>query len=477
MTEVKYYTGKSLPLEMHKICVVQKADLLPVENRVKAIREAGFNSYRLTTDDLYLDMLTDSGVNAMSNEQLGAMMRADECYAGSKTYKRLCTKIKEIFNKDFFLPVHQGRACEHMLAMGFVKPGSLVPMNFYFGTALNQIKQQGGSAVVLISEEGLKRQSEFQFKGNFDLEKLRDILDNERERIAFVRIEAGTNLIGGQPVALQNMLDVTNICREYGVLSILDASLLQDNLHFIKVRERPDMSIREITRTISDATDIIYFSARKLGFGRGGAICLNDTDLFRRLEALVSKYEGFPTYGGMSVREMEAITVGLDETMDEDVISQGPNMIEYLCTKLQENGIPVVTPPGGLGCHIDAELFVPHIPLSEYPAGSLASAIYIASGARGMERGGIDEPWEDPNVRPYGFMELVRLAVPRRVYTVSQMNYLADRITWLKDNRAIIGGLRFAGIPPHNFYDKLESVSDWPERLAAQFRRDFGESL
>ena len=179
----------------------------------------------------------------------------------------------------------------------------------------------------------------------------------------------------------------------------------------------------------------------------------------------------------MSVREMEAITVGLDETMDEDVISQGPNMIEYLCTKLQENGIPVVTPPGGLGCHIDAELFVPHIPLSEYPAGSLASAIYIASGARGMERGGIDEPWEDPNVRPYGFMELVRLAVPRRVYTVSQMNYLADRITWLKDNRDIIGGLRFAGNPPHNFYDKLEPVSDWPERLAAQFRRDFGESL
>ena len=330
---------------------------------------------------------------------------------------------------------------------------------------------------MLISEEGLKRQSEFQFKGNFDLEKLRDILDNERERIAFVRIEAGTNLIGGQPVALQNMLDVTSICREYGVLSILDASLLQDNLHFIKVRERPDMSIREITRTISDATDIIYFSARKLGFGRGGAICLNDPDLFRRLEALVSKYEGFPTYGGMSVREMEAITVGLDETMDEDVISQGPNMIEYLCTKLQENGIPVVTPPGGLGCHIDAELFVPHIPLSEYPAGSLASAIYIASGARGMERGGIDEPWEDPNVRPYGFMELVRLAVPRRVYTVSQMNYLADRITWLKDNRDIIGGLRFAGNPPHNFYDKLEPVSDWPERLAAQFRRDFGESL
>lgn len=481
MEKVKYYNRKSLPLEMHKVCIVQKTAILPVEDRVRAIRRSGFNSYRLDSEDCYLDMLTDSGVNAMTNEQLGAMMVGDDAYAGSATYKRLCKKIKEIFNKDFFLPVHQGRACEHMLALAFVqpKPGSVVPMNFQFGTSIGKIKYCGGDYIICIQEDGLQKQSSNPFKGDFDLEKLERVLEEQGDNVAFVRIEAGTNLIGGQPISLDNMIAAAELCRKYGVRSILDASLLQDNLHFIREREPAyeGKSIREIVRALSDAMDIIYFSARKLGFGRGGAIILNDEKDFEYIKTFVSSFEGFPTFGGMSVKEMEAIRVGLDDTMDENTISQGPQFIEYLCNELEDAGIPVVTPPGGLGCHLDAMKFVPHIPRSEYPAGALSAAVYIASGARGMERGAIDEPWEDADVEPYGAMELVRLAVPRRVYTVSQMNYLIDRICWLYDNRELIGGLRFETEGPHNFYDALNSIGDWPERLAAKFREDFGESL
>lgn len=481
MDKVNYYSRKPLPLEMHKVCIVQKTTIPTVEERVKAIRRAGFNSYRLESEDVYLDMLTDSGVNAMTNEQLGAMMIGDDAYAGSATYKRLAKKIKEIFNKDYFLPVHQGRACEHMLALAYVKPkpGSIVPMNFQFGTSVGKIKYCGGDYVICLQQDGLNRQSANPFKGDFDLEKLDRILTEQGDNIAFVRIEAGTNLIGGQPIALDNMLAAAELCRKHNVLSVLDASLLQDNLHFIKTREEAysEMSIREIVRILSDAMDIIYFSARKLGFGRGGAIILNDEKQYEYIKTFVASFEGFPTFGGMSVKEMEAIRVGLDDTMDENIIAQGPQFIEYLCNELEDAGIPVVTPPGGLGCHIDALQFVPHIDRKQYPAGSLSAAIYIASGARGMERGAIDEPWDDADVEPYGAMELVRLAVPRRVYTISQMNYLIDRLCWLYANRELIGGLKFETAGMHNFYDALNPVSDWPEKLAAKFREDFSDSL
>lgn len=481
MDKISYYKRKPLPLEMHKVCIIQKTNLLPVDERVKAIYRAGFNSYGLETQDIYLDMLTDSGVNAMTNEQLSAMMIGDESYAGSLTYQRLRDKIKEIFNKDYFVPAHQGRACEQMLALAFVKPnpGSIVPMNFQFGTAIGKIQGCGGKYVICLQDEGFNRQSADPFKGDFDLVKLENIMKENPGKVAFVRIEAGTNLIGGQPISLDNMLAAADLCRKYGVMSILDASLLQDNLYFIKTREEAykNKSIREITRILSDAMDIIYFSARKLGFARGGGIMLNDEKKYETLKALVSAYEGFPTFGGMSTKEMEAIRVGLDDTMDEKTISQGPQFIEYLTDELEDAGIPVVTPPGGLGCHLDALKFVPHIARNRYPAGSLAAAVYIASGVRGMERGAIDEPWDDSEVEPYGAMELVRLAVPRRVYSISQINYLIDRVCWLYDNRELIGGLKYETPGMHMFYSRMSPVSDWPEKLAAKFKEDFGESL
>lgn len=482
MAEVKFFSGAHIPLEMHKVRIVQKLRLPPVEERVAHITQAGNNTFLLQNRDVFLDMLTDSGVNAMSDDQQAAMMRCDDSYAGSETFNRLYAKVREIFGMDHFLPAHQGRACENILASTFVKAGDVVPMNFHFTTTKSHITRMGGRVEELVIHEGLKPTSDHPFKGNFDLDRLKSLIEAVGpEHIPFLRLEAGTNLIGGQPFSLENACQVCDLCHGYGILTVLDASLLQDNLYFIKRREAAckDMSIREITRALADQMDIIYFSARKLGFARGGGICIRDEALCLRMKELIPLFEGFLTYGGMSVREMEAITVGLEETMDEDIISQGPIFIEYMVNELQRRGVPVITPPGGLGCHLNAMEFVSHIPQEEYPAGALAAAMYIAGGVRGMERGTMSEQREADGSERLAEMELLRLAMPRRVFTLSQVMYAVDRIHWLYQNRALIGGLRFTEEPAvlRFFFGRLAPTSDWQEKLAAKFRADFGDSL
>lgn len=482
MSEIKFIYEKSSPLEMHKVRIVQKLNLIPVEERLKAINEAGNNTFLLKNRDVFMDMLTDSGVNAMSDRQLAAMMVADDSYAGSETFTRLEEKIRDIFGKKYFLPTHQGRACENILSQVYVKPGSVVPMNYHFTTSKAHITLNGGSVEEIVSDEALKINSDNPFKGNIDIEKLKALIQTHGpEKIAFVRLEAGTNLIGGQPISLQNMKDVYKICHDNGILVVLDASLLADNLYFIKMREEAcrDMSIREITRAIADHSDIIYFSARKLGCARGGGICTSSEEHYLKMRELITLYEGFLTYGGMSVREMEAIAVGLEETMDLDMISQGPQFIAYMANKLYEAGVPVVTPPGGLGCHLDAMSFVSHIPQSQYPAGALAAALFIVSGVRGMERGTLSEQRDENGNEVYSNMELLRLALPRRVFTLSQVNYAVDRIRWLYDNRHLVGGLTFVEEPKvlRFFFGRLKPVSDWQIKLVEKFKADFGDSL
>ena len=265
----------------------------------------------------------------------------------------------------------------------------------------------------------------------------------------------------------------------HGVLTVLDASLLQDNLYFIKTREKEmqSLSVREITRKIADLFDIIYFSARKFGFARGGAILVRDEALFHSMEDLVPMFEGFLTYGGMSVKEMEAMTVGFEESMDMDVISQGPQFIDYCVDRLSEYGIPVITPGGGLGAHIDVKEFLPHVPQTEYSACALACALYICGGIRGMERGTLSEERERDGSERIASMELLRLAFPRRVFTLSQTEYVIDRVKWLFDHRDLVGGLRFVHEPAtlRFFTGVLEPTSDWPEKLAAAYRADFGD--
>ena len=413
--------------------------------------------------------------------QLASMMVADDSYAGSATFTRLTDKLKEIFDTDYFLPAHQGRAAENIIAMTFVKEGSIIPMNYHFTTTKAHITRLGGSVEELVIDEGIKLTSDHPFKGNFDLEKLKKLLDEKGDRIPFVRIEAGTNLIGGQPLSLENMEATADLVHSYGKLMVIDASLLQDNLYFIKTREEAakNLSIREITKRISAKMDIIYFSARKLGFARGGGIALHDKALYTKMRELVPMFEGFLTYGGMSVREMEAMAVGLEETMDMDVISQGPLFIEYMTNELIRLGVPVVTPPGGLGCHLDASRFIPHVRQEEYPAAALGAAVYIAGGIRGMERGTVSEQREPDGSEHLASVELLRLALPRRVFTLSQVKYAVDRIKWLYDHRDLIGGLRFVEEPSslRFFFGRLEPVSPWQEELVKAFRKDFGDSL
>lgn len=482
MSQVKFFYGDEVPLEMHKVRVVQKLNLRSIEERKEAISQAGNNTFLLKNQDVFLDMLTDSGVNAMSDHQVAAMMEADDSYAGSATFTKLEQKVQEIFGKKYYLPAHQGRACENILARSFVFEGGIVPMNYHFTTTKSHILLNGGKVEELIRDEGLKVNSDNPFKGDMDLEKLKAMIEEHGpEKIPFVRIEAGTNLIGGQPVSLKNIKDTYKLCKAYGIMVVFDASLLADNLYFIKIREEEykDADIRTITKEIASHTDIIYFSARKLSCARGGGICTNDEAAYNKMKELIPLFEGFLTYGGMSVREMEAMVVGLDETMDLNMINQGPQFIAYMVAELQKRGVPVITPAGGLGCHLNAMEFVDHIPQEQYPAGALAAAIYLASGIRGMERGTLSEERNPDGSEKLADMELVRLAMPRRVFTLSQVKYAIDRISWVYENRRLIEGLIFTEEPKilRFFLGKLKPISDWQEAMVRKFRDDFQDSL
>ena len=482
MSKVKFYREEQIPLEMHKVRVVQKLTLLPVEERLKRIQEAGNNTFLLQNKDVYMDMLTDSGVNAMSDNQVASMGMADDSYAGSETFNRVKSAIFEVFGTEHVLPAHQGRAAENILAEAYVKPGMVAIMNFHFTTTKAHITRLGGEVVEVIGKKGLVPDSDEPFKGDLDLEELKKTIEKYGpEKVAFVRVEAGTNLIGGQPVSLENMLAVADICHNYGVKSILDASLLQDNVYFMKTREAQCkfMTTKQIYHLLADKMDIIYFSARKLGFARGGIITSHNRKYINDMMEFIPLYEGFLTYGGMEVRSMEALAVGLLESLDMEYINQGPEFIEYLVNELDKYGVPVVKPAGGLGAHLNCSEFVPHIPHEKYPAAAVATALYIASGIRGMERGSLSEQREPDGTERYAELELMRLAMPRRVFTLSQVKYCADRIKWLYDNREMIGGLEWVEEPKvlRFFFGRLKEIGYWQEDLAKKFRQDFGESL
>ena len=479
---VKFASGENIPLELHKVRVVQKLHLVPIERRLQAIKDAGFNTFQLSTRDVFLDMLTDSGTNAMSDEQVAAMNRADDAYAGSQSFDRFREAVNEVFGKKYVLPAHQGRACENILAKAFIGENSIIPMNYHFTTTLAHIMLNGGKVMEILHDDAVQIKSQNPFKGNIDISKLEKIIaENGADKIPFIRMEASTNLIGGQPFSIENMREVRKVADKNGLILVLDASLIGENAYFIKKREPEfkNASIAKILRTMCDLSDIVYFSARKVSSSRGGGIATNSEALLKKMKHLIPVYEGFFTYGGISVREIEAMAVGLRETLDDTVIPQSPSFIEYLVNALESHGIPVVTPPGGLGCHVDAMGFLPHVPQAQYPAGALAAAFYLISGVRGMERGTISSIRDENGNDILADVELLRLAMPRRVFTLSQVKYVEDRLNWLYKNRDLVGGLKFVEEPPIlRFFDgRLGPVSDWPEKLMAKFREDFGDSL
>jgi tryptophanase len=480
--KISFYSRPSIPVELHKVRIVQKLHLRPVEERLRAIREAGFNTFLLNTKDIFLDMLTDSGTNAMSDNQVSSMLQADDAYSGSQSFYKMEAALREVFGKEYVLPVHQGRAAENVISQVFIKEGDAIPMNYHFTTTKAHMEINGGQVLEIYTDEALKIRSSHPFKGNIDLTKLRGVIETYGPaHVPFIRMEASTNLIGGQPFSMENMRAVKEIADEHGIMIVLDASLIGENAYFIKQREEAyrQISIKEILREMCGYADIVYFSSRKVSSTRGGGICTNSKELMLKMRDLIPLYEGFTTYGGMSVREIEAMAVGLMETTDETVISQSPSFIEYAVNELDRMGIPVVMPAGALGCHIDALQFLPHVPQAEYSAGALAAALFIVSGARGMERGTISMDRDEEGNDVMSDMELLRLAFPRRVFTLSQTQFLLDRLQWLYDNRELVGGLHFTEEPKvlRFFMGRLDAVSDWPEKLMAKFRADFGESL
>jgi tyrosine phenol-lyase len=481
-SKIKFFDGIDIPLELHKVRMVQKLFLKPIEERLEAITKAGNNTFLLSTLDIFLDMLTDSGTNAMSDDQVSSMLRADDAYSGSQSYFRLEESIQEVFGKKLFLPVHQGRAAENIISQVFIKEGDIIPMNYHFTTTKAHIMLNGGTIEEILYDEALVIKTDNPFKGNMDVKKLQALIDKHgAAKIPFIRLEASTNLIGGQPFSIQNMKDVQKLAKKYKIMTVLDASLIGENAYFVKKREAAykNVSIAKILLEMCDICDLVYFSSRKVSSTRGGGIATNDIELFNKMKDLVPLYEGFFTYGGMSIREVEAMAIGLRETTDETIISQSPEFIRYAVEELDAAGVPVVMPAGGLGCHIDAMGFLPHVPQSEYPAGALASAFYLISGVRGMERGTISSIRDEQGNDVLADVELLRLAFPRRVFTLSQVKYLIDRMKWLHKNRDLVGGLKFYEEPPvlRFFAGKLNPTSDWQKKLVAKFRKDFGDSL
>lgn len=481
-TQIKFSNGQNIPVELHKVRIVQKLFLKPLEERYAAIEKGGYNTFQLNTKDIFLDMLTDSGTNAMSDNQVSSMLHADDAYAGSQSFYRMEEAVQEVFGKQYLLPVHQGRAAENIVSQAYIKQGDVIPMNYHFTTTKAHMELNGGTVLEIFTEEALKLKSSHPFKGNIDIEKLKAVIAKYgAEKVPFIRLEASTNLIGGQPFSLQNMKEVRAIADQHGIMIVLDASLIGENAYFIKKREEAykNATIKEILAEMCGVADVVYFSSRKVSSTRGGGICTNSHDHYMRMRDLVVLYEGFTTYGGMSVREIEAMAVGLKETLDDTVISQSPSFIEYAVNELDKLGVPVVTPAGALGCHIDAGGFLPHVPQAEYPAGALAAALFIISGIRGMERGTISSVRDAAGNDILADVELLRLAFPRRVFTLSQTMFVVDRVNWLYQNRGLVGGLRFTEEPAvlRFFNGRLTPTSDWPQKLMAKFKEDFGESL
>lgn len=479
---IKFYSGEQIPVEQHKVRIVQKLFLRPIEERKAAIEGAGFNTFLLNTKDVFLDMLTDSGTNAMSDNQVSSMLQADDAYAGSQSFYRMEEAAREVFGKHYVLPVHQGRAAENIVSQAFIKRGEVIPMNYHFTTTKEHMELNGGKVLEIYADDGLDIKSSKQFKGNIDIDKLNAVFDEYgREKVAFVRMEASTNLIGGQPFSMQNMRDVRAVCDKHDTMMVLDASLIGENAYFIKQREEEfkDAEIKDILLEMCGYADLVYFSSRKVSSTRGGGILTDKKEYYLKMRDLLVLYEGFLTYGGMSVREIEAMAVGLRETCDDTVISQSPSFIKYAVDNLDAAGVPVITPAGALGCHIDAMGFLSHVPQEQYPAGALASALYIISGIRGMERGTISSVRDENGKDVLADVELLRLAFPRRVFTLSQTMYVVDRVKWLYDNRELVGGLQWVEEPPllRFFMGRLEPIGDWTEKLVAKFRADFGDSL
>jgi len=422
------------------------------EHRERAIREAGYNTFLLRSEDVYIDLLTDSGTSAMSDWQWAGMMLGDEAYAGSKNFYHLEEAVQKYYGYRYVVPTHQGRGAEHILSRVLIKPGDVIPGNMYFTTTRLHQELAGGRFVDVIIDEAHDPTSEHPFKGNVDLEKLERVIgEHGAARIPYLSIAATVNMAGGQPISLANLREVRRRAERHGIRIILDATRIAENAYFIQQREPgyETRTVAEIVRELCSLSDGATVSAKKDALANiGGFLAVNDEAIYDEARNLVVVYEGLHTYGGMAGRDMEAVARGIAESMDDEHIRARVGQVEYLGNLLNDWGVPIVKPIGGHGVFLDARAMLPHIPQTQYPAQALAAAIYLDSGVRTMERGAVSAGRRKETGEEYlPKLELVRLAIPRRVYTQAHMDVVAESVYFVYQQREAIRGLRMTYEP------------------------------
>lgn len=438
--------------EPWKIKMIEPARWTTREYRERCMREAGYNTFLLRSEDVYIDLLTDSGTSAMSDYQWAGLMLGDEAYAGSRNFYHLEANVQKYYGYKHVVPTHQGRGAEHLVAKIFIKPGDHVPGNMYFTTTRLHQELAGGIFTDVIIDEAHDPTSTHPFKGNLDIGKLESLIrEVGAERIPYVSLAATVNMAGGQPVSMGNLRELRATCDRHGILILLDATRAVENAYFIQQREEgyAEMKVADILREFCSYTDGCWMSAKKDTLVNiGGWLALNDVGRFEEARNLVVVYEGLHTYGGLAGRDLEAMARGIEESVDDDHIRARVGQVEYLGHKLIEWGVPIVVPVGGHAVFLDAKRFYPHIPQDRFPAQALAAHIYLEGGIRTMERG-VVSAGRDPETGDHRYprLELVRVTIPRRVYTQAHMDVTAEAIeeVWWKSDKA--KGLRMIHEP------------------------------
>ncbi len=441
------------PPEPFRIKTVEPIRLLSQTEREAALEAAGYNLFALKAEDIFIDLLTDSGTGAMSHEQWAALMRGDESYAGARSYYRLAEAVEDIFGFRFFVPTHQGRAAENILSAVLVRPGQSVPSNMHFDTTDANIRARGGRPTNLVIDEGLDPQSQHPFKGNMDIAKLKAFIEKTGpENIPFGMMTVTNNAGGGQPVSMANLRAVAETYHAYGIPFYIDAARYAENCYFIKLREPgyAAKSVKEIAGEMFSLADGFCMSAKKDAIVNiGGLLATRDEKVFQAIQNELILREGFPTYGGLAGRDLDAMAVGLYEGLDEAYLAYRLHQTAYLGERIREAGLQIVEPPGGHAIYIDAGAFLPHIPHGEFPGQALAVELYRQGGIRGCEIGSIMFAHPDPETGEmvYPKLELVRLAIPRRTYTQSHLDYVAETLAQIQKRAASLRGYKFTYAP------------------------------
>ncbi|MBK8290158.1 MAG: tyrosine phenol-lyase [Flammeovirgaceae bacterium] len=439
--------------EPYKMKMVELLRMTTKAQRIKAIKEAGYNTFLLKSDDVYIDLLTDSGTNAMSDRQWSAFMLGDEAYAGSKSFFHMEAAIKENYGYKYIVPTHQGRGAENILSQVLIKKGDIIPGNMYFTTTRLHQELAGGKFYDIIIDEAHDPTNEHPFKGNVDINKL-DVLVKKygSKKIPYVSIATNVNMAGGQPISMDNLKKLRTYTKKHGIRIIHDMTRVAENAYFIQQREKgyERISIKKIVKEICSYTDGATMSAKKDALVNiGGFMATNEWDVFEEARNLVVVYEGLHTYGGLAGRDMEAIAVGINESLDDHHQHARVGQVEYLGHKLQSYGIPIVKPIGGHGIFVDAKAFLPHLTQDEFPAQALAAEIFIDSGVRTMERGIVSAGRKANGENYYPKLELVRFTIPRRVYTQAHMDVVAESAAAVFERRENIKGLKLIYEPKY----------------------------